>query len=74
MVVLTLCKFGDSLDVALPPEVLRALNVAEGDGLIVTKLPDGVKLTACEPEFECQIRAGEEVMKRFRNALEQLAK
>ncbi len=67
-------RVGNSLGVVLPKEALSRLNVAEGDPLYLTEAPDGVRLTAADPEFARQMAVAEKGMKRYRNALRELAK
>ncbi len=68
-------KIGNSLGVVLPKETLAQLGVGEGDELIATKAPRGeVHLTPPDEDFERQMRAAEEIMDRYRNALAELAK
>lgn len=67
-------KIGNSLGTTLPQEVLRKLNVAEGDSLFVTETPQGVQLTAYDPSFEAAMQAFEKTRKKYRNALRELAK
>jgi putative addiction module antidote len=67
-------KIGNSLGATFPKEVLDKLQVAEGDTVYVTETPDGVQLTAYDPEFESVMEAADEVTRRYRNALRELAK
>lgn len=67
-------KIGNSLGVVLPKDVLAKLKVGEGDELTVSDTPDGVALTGGDDEFERQMAIGRDIMKRYRNALRELAK
>ncbi|MCR6645258.1 MAG: AbrB/MazE/SpoVT family DNA-binding domain-containing protein [Terricaulis sp.] len=67
-------RIGNSLGVVLPKDVLAKLNVGEGDHLSVSDTPDGVALTAFDDEVARQIEIGRDLMKRYRNALRELAK
>jgi len=67
-------RIGNSLGVVLPKEVLGKLRVGEGDVLSVSETPDGVALTSCDDEVQRQIDIGRDLMKRYRNALRELAK
>jgi putative addiction module antidote len=68
-------KIGNSLGVVLPKETLAQLGVAEGDELIVTNAPGReLRLTPPDEDFERQMRAAEEIMDRYKNALAELAK
>ena len=74
MVKLTVRRVGNSLGVILPQEALSMLRVGEGDSLLVTESPEGVRLTPYDPEFERQMKAAEDVLRRYRNAFRELAK
>ena len=67
-------KIGNSLGVVLPKDVLAKLNAGEGAELTVTETPDGVALSAYDDEVARQIEIGRYLMKRYRNALRELAK
>jgi len=67
-------RVGNSLGVVLPKEALTRLNVDKGDQLYITEAPDGFSITAADPEFAKQMQAAEKGMKRYRNALRELAK
>ena len=67
-------KIGNSLGVVLPKDVLAKLNVGEGAELTVIETPDGVALSVYDDEIARQIEIGRDVMKRYRNALRELAK
>ena len=68
-------KIGNSLGVVLPKELLAQLGVSEGDELVVTKSPGrSVNVSAPDADFERQLRAAEDIMDRYRNALAELAK
>ncbi len=71
---LKLRKIGNSLGATFPKEILEKLQVKEGDTIYVTQTPDGVQLTAYDPEFEQVMQAAEDVTRRYRNALRELAK
>lgn len=67
-------KIGNSLGVVLPKEVLAKLGAVEGAELAAVEAPHGVTLTSFDPEMAEQIEAGLDIMKRYRNALRELAK
>jgi len=74
MQTLKITRIGNSLGVILPREVLAQLRVEQGDVLYVTESPEGLRLTAFDPEFERQMEAARGVMKRRRNVLRELAR
>jgi putative addiction module antidote len=75
MVELKVRKFGNSLGVILPKEIIQRLNTAEGERLLVIESPDGTfHLTSPNPEFEEKMRKANSIMDRYRNTLRVLAK
>ena len=74
MVELKIIKVGNSLGMRLPREVLSRLHLEDGDTLILTESPEGgYRLTPYNPDFEQQMKAAEEGMRRYRNTLKALA-
>src|SRR5436189_4720241 len=67
-------RVGNSLGVVLPREALARLSVENDDLLYTTEAPDGFRITAADPEFEKQMQVAKKGMKRYRNALRELAK
>jgi putative addiction module antidote len=74
MATLKLRAIGNSVGVVLPKELLARLNLAEGDSLHVVEVSDGLRLVRHDPEFERQMEAAREVMRRRRAVLRELAK
>jgi putative addiction module antidote len=75
MVALKVRKFGNSLGVVLPKEVIARLNSKEGEALFLTEAPDGgYRLVPYDPGFEGRMAKAEDIMSRFRNTLHVLAK
>jgi putative addiction module antidote len=74
MVKLTIRRVGNSLGLTLPAEAIKALRVGEGDTLYLTETPEGYQIVAHDPEFEKAMETAEGFMKRYRNALRELAK
>ena len=74
MVKLTVRKVGNSLGLTLPAEAVKALRVKEGDALYLTETPEGYQLVAHDPDFERTMETAEGFMKRYRNALRELAR
>jgi len=62
------------MGIVLPREVLAKLRIGKGDVLYLVDGPDGLTLTPYQQDFEAQMDAAESVMKRYRNALHELAK
>ncbi|MDE0283825.1 MAG: AbrB/MazE/SpoVT family DNA-binding domain-containing protein [Gammaproteobacteria bacterium] len=65
---------GNSTGVVLPKDLLSKLRVGKGDSLYAVELPDGVKLTPYDEEFERQMEIAEDIMRKRRNLLRELAK
>lgn len=64
---------GSSVGVVLPREILTKLRVEKGDSLYVHETPNGVELTAYDPEFAEQLEVAKQVMRDNRNLLRKLA-
>jgi putative addiction module antidote len=75
MVKLKVRKFGNSLGVVLPKEVIHRLHTADGDALFLIEAPDGgYQLTPYDPGFEKKMAKADEIIARYRNTLHILAK
>ena len=74
MLKIKVTTVGNSVGVVLPKELLARLNIAKGDTLSVSETPNGIELSAYDPEFERAMDAGHKVMRRYRNTLRELAK
>jgi len=72
---LKLRKVGNSVGVILPKEVPAHLKVAEGDSLSVTEGPDdSLRLSISRTEVTRQMDVVQDVIKRYRHTLRELAK
>jgi putative addiction module antidote len=71
---LKVTRIGNSAGIVLPKDVLARLRVGPGDTLHLTEAPDGVRLTAHDPDFEADMAMAEEIMREDRNILRALAK
>ncbi len=75
MIELKIRKFGNSLGVVLPKEVVQRLNSGEGEKLFLTESSDGAyRLTPFDPGFEKKMATAEDIMRRYRNTLRELSK
>jgi putative addiction module antidote len=72
--LLNVKKRGNSLSVIVPKEMASSLKVEDGDTLFATKTPSGYEISAYDPDFEKKIAAARRGMKKYRNALIELAK
>lgn len=72
---LKLRKIGNSVGIVLPKEALAHMRAGEGDTISVTETPDGsLRLSTSNPEVSRQMEAVQDVMKRYRHTLRELAK
>lgn len=71
---LKITKVGNSAALILPKELLSRLRVALGDTLYATEAPDGLRLTASNPDFAAKMAVAEEIMREDRDILRVLAK
>jgi len=67
-------RFGNSLGVVLPKEVINRLHSGEGQPLFLIGAPDGYWLTPYDPAFEKKMAKAEQIVGRYRNTLHELAK
>ena len=75
MVELKVRKFGNSLGVILPKEVISRLRTKDGEPLFLIEAPDGsYELTPYDPAFERKLAKAEVIIGRYRNTLRVLAK
>jgi putative addiction module antidote len=75
MVELKVRKFGNSLGVVLPKEVINRLHTADGEPLFLIEGPDGdYRLTPYDPDFEKKMAQADDIISRYRNTLHVLAK
>ena len=72
--LLNVKKRGNSLSVIVPKEMAASLQVDDGDKLFATKTPSGYEISAYDPNFETKMEAARRGMKKYRNALIELAK
>jgi len=75
MVELKVRKFGNSLGVVLPKDVINRLQTGDGEKLFLIESAEGdYRLTTYDPEFEKQMEKVEDIMSRYKNALRALSK
>jgi putative addiction module antidote len=67
-------KIGNSAGLVLPKELLARLRVGPGDTLYVTEAPDGIRLTAGNPDFASKLELAEQIMHEDRDILGVLAR
>jgi putative addiction module antidote len=72
---LKLRKVGNSVGVILPREALAHLNAGAGDTVSVTDAADGsLRLSPTRAEVSRQLAVAQDVMKRYRHTLRELAR
>lgn len=75
MVALKVRKFGNSVGVILPKEVVNRLHTGEGNRLFLIEAAQGdYRLTPYDPAFEKKMAKAEDIIDRYRNTLHVLAK
>jgi putative addiction module antidote len=75
MLELKVRKFGNSLGVVLPKEVVQRLRSGEGERLfLVETSAGGYELTPYDPEFADKMSKVEDIASRYRNTLHALSK
>ena len=75
MVELKVRKFGNSLGVVLPKEVISRLHTGDGKPLFLIEGPDGgYQLTPYDPSFAKKMAKAGDIIGRYRNTLRVLAK
>lgn len=70
---LKITAIGNSAGVILPKELLARLRLDKGDELYALETPDGLRLTAFDPQLAAQMEVAEQVMREDRNVLHKLA-
>lgn len=70
---LKITAIGNSAGVILPKELLARLRLDKGDELYALETPDGIRLTAFDPELAAQMEVAEQVMRQDRTVLHKLA-
>lgn len=71
---LKITRIGNSAGVVLPKELLARLRLSPGDTVYATEAPDGIRLTAADPDFAARMELAEAIMREDRDILRALAK
>jgi putative addiction module antidote len=74
MLKVKITAIGNSMGIVLPKEALTKLHAEKGDVLYLIDSPEGLTLTPYQQDIDTQMQAAEKVMKKYRNALHELAK
>ena len=68
-------EVGDSVTVALPKEIVSQLSTQDGIPLYLMEAPDGGdRLLPHDPGFQAQMAKAHDIIGRYRNALQILAR
>ena len=67
-------RIGNSLGLILPRKIITELGIAEGDRLFAVRTADGLRLTPYDPHSVAAIESGRRYVRRYRNAMRDLAK
>lgn len=74
MLKVKVTSVGNSMGILLPKEALNKMKACKGDTLYLVEGPEGYTLTPYQQDFEEQMEAAEDIMKRYKNTLRALAK
>ena len=74
MLKVKVTSIGNSMGILLSKEALSKMKVSKGDVLYLVESPEGYTLTPYQDNFGNQVEAAENIMKRYRNTLHELAK
>jgi putative addiction module antidote len=75
MTTLKLTAVGTSTGVVIPKAMLERMKLRKGDALYVTEAPDGgYRLTPYDPAFAKKMEKADDIMRRYRNTLQVLAR
>ncbi|MDF1643923.1 MAG: hypothetical protein P1U80_07045 [Pseudomonadales bacterium] len=74
MLKVKITTVGNSMGILLPKEALKKMKASKGDTLYLVENQDGYSLTPYQQDFESQVEAAEDIMKRYKNTLRELAK
>ncbi len=74
MLKVKITSVGNSMGILLPKEALNKMKANKGDTLYLVEGPEGYTLTPYQQDFEEQMEAAEDIMKRYKNTLRALAK
>ncbi len=75
MIEIKVRKVGNSLGIVLPKDVINRLRTDDGKPLFLIESPDGsYQLTPYDPTFAEKMAKAEDIMNRYKNTLNVLAK
>ncbi len=74
MTALKLTAIGTSTGAVIPKEMLTRLKVGKGDTLYAIETAEGYLITPYDPAIDEQLKAGQQLMKDYRDTFKALAK
>lgn len=75
MIKLKVRKFGNSLGIVLPKEVVNRLHTKDGEPLFLIEAPNGgYQMTSSDPTTKEKLAKAEDIISRYDNTLRVLAK
>lgn len=73
MVVVKVCKIGNSLGIVLPSEVIGRLGISEGHDVFLIEEPNNTyRIMSADPAFEKGMAKAGGIMARYRGTLRTL--
>ncbi len=73
MTELRVTTVGNSTGIVLSKDLLAKLRVTKGDTLYAVETPNGIELSAYNPDFAAQMNMAEDIMREDRDVLKKLA-
>lgn len=74
MLKVKVTRVGNSMGIILPKEALNKMKASKGDTLFLAEDAAGYTLSPYQEDFDSQIKVAEKIMKKYQNALHELAK
>jgi putative addiction module antidote len=69
----TIRRIGNSSGLTIPKDLLKRLQLEEGDRVHLVETDEGLLVTPYDPDFEDAMAAYEDGAKTYRNALRELS-
>ncbi len=66
-------RVGNSMGLLLSKEILAKLDAQEGTELYIRETPNGIELSPYDDSFAKDMEIGQDIARRYRNALHKLA-
>lgn len=69
-----LTAIGNSTGLRVPSELLAQMGLKKGDSVYLVPTKDGFIVSVYDPEFAADVKLAKRFMKKYKNALHELAK